>query len=82
MSNRTLFQKISSLSVNERVLLVQRIWDSLPDGCTEFDELSPEQQAELHRRIDAFERDPKAGRPWADVREALMNRVRPTSAAR
>lgn len=48
--------EISSLPVVERVRVVQAIWDSLP-GDADLG-VSPEQQAELDRRVAAHDADP------------------------
>jgi len=58
------------LPVAERIRLVEAIWDSIaavPDAV----ELSKEQCQELDRRWAAYERDPSAGTPWAEVRSRI-----------
>ncbi len=58
------------LPVAERIRLVEAIWDSIaavPDAV----ELSAEQCQELDRRWAAYERDPSAGTPWAEVRSRI-----------
>lgn len=58
------------LPVAERIRLVEAIWDSIaaaPDAL----ELSDADREELDRRWAAFERDPSAGSPWADVRARI-----------
>ena len=66
--------EILRLSVPERILLAEDIWDSI----TEVPEAVPlldEQKAELDRRLDAFHRTPGQGLPWAEVRERIQNRA-------
>jgi len=51
---------ILELSVEDRITLVQRVWDSVaadPDAVP----LTPEQRAEIERRLDDYERYPSDG---------------------
>src|SRR5947209_6480537 len=57
---------ILQLSVNERLDLIEQIWDSLPE------QLAPEEVpawhlAELSRRHARAQAQPGAGKPWRDV---------------
>lgn len=64
---------IRQLSVAERLLLVEEIWDSIsdqPDSWT----LSPEQRAELERRAAANRDNPDDGVTWDEVKAGLRNR--------
>jgi putative addiction module component (TIGR02574 family) len=57
----------------ERILLVERLLESLSD---EAEELTDDALfAELERRRQEFERDPSVAIPWSDV---LCCRTRPT----
>jgi len=64
---------ILSLSVAERVQLVEDIWDSIVEVPQEVP-LTEEQKAELDRRLDAYHQDPNEGSPWGLVRERIRNR--------
>ncbi|MEW6501426.1 MAG: addiction module protein [Thermodesulfobacteriota bacterium] len=61
---------ILKLSVAERILLVEDIWDSIAELPEELT-LSEAQQQELDRRLEAYHQDPEAGSPWAEVRERI-----------
>ncbi len=61
--------EISSLPVVERVRVVQAIWASLP-GDADLG-VSPEQQAELDRRVAAHDADPGS----SISREELLRRL-------
>jgi putative addiction module component (TIGR02574 family) len=65
---------ILSLSVPERILLVEDIWDSIAEIPEEVP-LSAAQKQELDLRLDAYHRNPNAGSPWAAVRERIRNRA-------
>jgi putative addiction module component (TIGR02574 family) len=64
---------ILSLSVPERIQLVEDIWDSI----AEFPEqmlLTDEQKSELDRRLDAYHASPDEGSPWELVRERIRSK--------
>ena len=64
---------VLSLSVPERLQLVEDIWDSIAEAPDEVS-LSDEQKAELDRRLDAYHRHPDEGSPWGMVRERIRSR--------
>ena len=58
------------LPVQERIRLVELIWDSVaavPDAVT----ISPELKAELEARLAEFEANPEAGYSWDQVKSRL-----------
>lgn len=65
---------LSSLSINERILLVEAIWDSIAADQAMLP-LTPEQRDELDRRLDAYETDQvkgrEAGELIADIKKLL-----------
>ncbi|MCX7364658.1 MAG: addiction module protein [Alphaproteobacteria bacterium] len=73
---------LASLSVDERLDLIDKIWLSIAADAKRGDEnaaavldldrpLPPDVLAELHRRADELERDPSKGIPWEDLLEEL-----------
>ena len=62
--------KIESLSKDERLALLERLWDSLSETPAEVP-VTPAQRTELDRRSDALDLDLAAGRvlgvPWDEV---------------
>jgi len=64
---------VLSLSVPERIQLVEDIWDSIAEVPEEVG-LTDEQKAELDRRLDAYHRNPDEGSPWGLVRERIKSR--------
>ncbi|MFH0879227.1 MAG: addiction module protein [Lentisphaerota bacterium] len=62
-----------SLSVPERIQLVEDIWDSIAE-LPETVLLSDEQKMELDRRLDAYHQKPDEGSPWGMVRERIRSR--------
>ena len=69
--------RIESLSKDERLDLLERLWDSLSETPTEVP-VMPAQRAELDRRSDALDRDLATGRalgvPWDEVVRQLRAR--------
>lgn len=64
---------ILQLSVAERIQLVEDIWDSIavvPDAIS----LTEEQQAELERRLEAYQANPNEGISWNDLKNKLRGR--------
>lgn len=63
---------ILDLSLEERIQMVEDIWDSIA-AVPEAVPLSEEQKRELDRRLEAYHRNPDAGSPWIEVRERIRN---------
>jgi putative addiction module component (TIGR02574 family) len=63
--------EILALSVEERLELVQQIWDSI---ATELDglPLTEAQRREIDRRLEAYERDPSQVSTWEEVRARIV----------
>ena len=62
---------ILGLPVQDRINLVEAIWDSIAE-VPEAVELSDLQRSELDKRLAAFEESPSAGSPWSEVRARIM----------
>jgi putative addiction module component (TIGR02574 family) len=65
--------EISRLSPQERLSLIEQLWDSLSDADVP---LSPAQQAELDRRLDTLESERSHGLTWDALRTELERRCR------
>lgn len=64
---------IDRLSLAERILLVEEIWDSIADE-SEACEVLQSHKDELDRRLAAHHADPRAGSRWKDVKKRLKKR--------
>jgi putative addiction module component (TIGR02574 family) len=64
---------IDQLSVAQRILLVEEIWDSIAAEEAEIP-LTEAQRQDLQRRIAAYEANPKAGSSWEEVKARLRGR--------
>ena len=65
----SLLAEINALSVAERLLLVEDIWEHIADADAAAVALSDEQCTELDYRIETYRDKPEAGRYWNDVKE-------------
>lgn len=70
MEERLTAAQIRKLSVAERILLVQDIWDSIAEE-QESLMVTDAQRQELDRRIDASSASPGAGASWEVVKNRL-----------
>ncbi len=67
MSSEQIIEQAKKLSVAERILLVEEIWDSIAAD-KETPDLTQEQKDELDRRIEADRHNPNAGRTWEEIK--------------
>jgi putative addiction module component (TIGR02574 family) len=64
---------IASLSTEERLRLMQELWESLR-ATPEAIPLTNTQREELDRRLDELDREGPAGIPWDEVLHRIRNR--------
>ena len=64
---------VLSLSVAERIQLVEDIWDTIVEMPDELG-LTDSKKAEIDLRLDACHRSPEEGSPWDMVRERILSR--------
>jgi putative addiction module component (TIGR02574 family) len=65
---------LKQLSVDERIRLVEDLWDSIAVDQSAIP-LSSEQKSELDRRLDAYETDGNSGKPSKEVISELRSRL-------
>ena len=63
---------IKELSIEERILLIEEIWDSI-EAEQEMLELTEEQKEELDRRIESYRKSPGEGVTWEVVMARLTS---------
>lgn len=63
-----------SLSVSERIQLVEDIWDSIVAENPESIQLTPTQLTEVKRRLEAHDANPDSAVSWDSVRTELLQR--------
>ena len=62
---------IDRLSLAERILLVEEIWDSIAAEAEAL-EVPQSHKDELDCRLAAYHADPRAGSSWEDVKSRLQ----------
>jgi putative addiction module component (TIGR02574 family) len=73
MKTIDLAEEIRRLSVDERIHLVELIWDGIAAD-SEPPPLTEGQRSEIARRIADHERDPSSAIPWEDALATLRER--------
>ena len=63
--------KTQDLTVSERILLVEQLWDSIVDDNEEL-KLTNEQIEELDKRLDSYLVDGDKGSSWSDVKNRII----------
>ena len=61
------------LSIAERIVLVQDIWDSIAANADAV-ELTDEEKEIIDDRLAAHRRNPDAASPWCDVRQRILSK--------
>ena len=64
---------LDRLSLAERLLLVEDLWDSIAEESQNLP-LTDAQREDLQRRLAAHEANPKAGSGWEEVKARLRGR--------
>jgi putative addiction module component (TIGR02574 family) len=72
--NKSLLQELLKLTPAERIELAQDLWDSIPASSDDLPPLTPEQTAEIDRRLAEHDHDPSRAIPWDVVRARLRDR--------
>jgi putative addiction module component (TIGR02574 family) len=63
-----------TLSIAERIQLVEDIWDSIAADAPDSIDLTLAQRAEMCRRVTAHDADSSSAVPWDAVRAELFER--------
>ena len=61
------------LSVQERIQLVEDIWDTITAESTSV-ELTEDEKRIIDTRLDKYHQNPESGSPWEDVYKRIVSR--------
>lgn len=64
---------ILTLSIPERIQLVEDIWDTIAAEAQSI-ELTEDEKRIIDERLEAYHRNPDLGSPWEDVYKRISNR--------
>jgi putative addiction module component (TIGR02574 family) len=71
MSNPLQSSDFGYLSIPERILIVEQIWDSIAAEQASLP-LTDAQKSELDRRLDACRQSPNEGASWEEVKSRIQ----------
>jgi putative addiction module component (TIGR02574 family) len=74
MDYQSVLNEVETWPIDDRIRLVQDVWDRLADQGFE-PELTEEMKAELDRRIEEMDRNPDAGIPWEAAKARVLARL-------
>lgn len=66
------FDRVSS---DEQIEFVQELWDLIAQSPERID-VPDEHKQILDERLDAYAAEPRPGRPWSEVRDELLSKLR------
>jgi putative addiction module component (TIGR02574 family) len=66
-----LTQQAKKLSIPDRILLVEEIWDTIAEENQAF-ELTDAQKRELDRRLELARTNPGQGRTWDEIKAEFL----------
>lgn len=72
--NRESIENIKKLSIAERILIVEDIWDSIISSNESFP-ISDEQKKELDKRLEEYYKNPGEVRTWKEVKANIQSQL-------
>jgi putative addiction module component (TIGR02574 family) len=75
VTSKELLEELLRLTPNERLQLAEDLWDSVAAFPESLPALTPEEIAEIERRLAEHDRDPSTAIPWDEVRARLWSRL-------
>ena len=73
MDVSTVMKEIGTWPFEDRLRLIEEVWDSLSDHSLDSG-LTETHKQDLQRRLEAYRDNPKAGAPWEDVKARLRGK--------
>ena len=73
MTTNKNIQDILNLSVEEKILAVETIWDNIADEVKAYP-LTEEQKQMLNERVEEYKKDPSKVRKWEEFKKDFLNK--------
>ncbi len=67
-------EDIKKLSIAERILIVEDIWDTISTSEEELP-ITDEQKKELDSRLESYNKNPDEGKSWKEVRDNIRSHL-------
>ena len=67
----TLIKEISQLNKNEKIILVEALWDSIASDPEQV-ELPEHHKSILEERLKTLDEDQAKGKPWDEIRDNYL----------
>lgn len=67
--------EFDTVSSDERIAYVQELWDRIAQA-PECLPIPEDHKRILDERLDAYEANPQPGRPWGEVRDDILKKLR------
>ena len=75
MDLNSLIHEVRNWPVEDRLRLIEEVWDGLA-AAPEMNDLTDAQKQDLQRRLDAYRDNPRAGSTWEEVKARLQGSQR------
>jgi len=69
-----ILSQIDKLSISERILIVESIWDSIL-ASQESISVTEQQKSELDKRLKDSKNDPENGSTWSNVKKRIQSQI-------
>ena len=69
-----LIDQIKSLSISERILIVEDIWDSIALSKEKLP-ITADQKKELEKRLKDYKENPNDGASWEEVKNRIISNL-------
>lgn len=69
-----ILSQVDKLSISERILIVESIWDSILDS-QESPSVTDEQKSELDKRLKDYKGDPNNGSSWTNTKKRIQSKL-------
>ena len=74
INDQALVEQIKKLSITERILIVEDIWNSIALSNDELS-LTKDQKAELNRRLTDYNNNKLKGSDWKSVKKRIESKI-------